>query len=132
VTLEESKQRCEAHLANKGQDHRHALQQRQVVDELQQLKEKLAEGLQRCSWEDRRTIVELLVEKIEVTEDTLRVHYIVPLDTPRSRASGRSEPQDPPTEPKHGLCRPCRRGRARVRDRARAAALPRARLVYFV
>ena len=37
--------------------------QRRVVDELRQLKERLHQGLERCSWEDRRAIVELLRRK---------------------------------------------------------------------
>jgi site-specific DNA recombinase len=108
--LEESKQQCEASLAKWQSDQRHALQQGQVVDELRQLKEQLREGLQRCTWEDRRRIVELLVEKIEVTEDKLRVHYIVPLGAYPGGARRHAEPLDRAGKPEGGLCRPCPRG----------------------
>jgi site-specific DNA recombinase len=91
--LEEAKQRCQANVAQLEQQHEHALAQRRVVDELEQLKERLHHGLERCTWEDRRAIIELLVEKIEVAEPNLRVHYIVPLGTAGQRS------QDPGAMP---------------------------------
>src|SRR5262249_1825108 len=77
------------------------------------LKERLERGLERCSWDDRREIVSLLVDKVEVVEAKLRVHYIVPL------GRGPQPPGTPPLAgpaestnekrdgPRHGLLQPC-------------------------
>jgi site-specific DNA recombinase len=89
--LEESKRQCQERIAQAEQEHQQAHAQQHVVDELRQLKERLHRGLERCTWEDRRAIVELLVEKVEVAEPKLVVHYIVPL----GRGSG--SPPAPPT-----------------------------------
>jgi site-specific DNA recombinase len=123
--LEEGKQQCEASLAKWQNDQRQALHQRQVVDELQQLKEQLREGLQRCGWEDRRAIVQLLVEKIEVTEHKLQVHYVVPLDAHPSGADGHGrtgELKGGTGERNGGLCRPCPRGRTIARGSTGASS----------
>ncbi|WP_437332150.1 recombinase family protein [Sorangium sp. So ce394] len=115
--LDESKQQCEARLAQGQHDQRRALQQREVVDELRQLKERLRRGLERCTWEDRRAIVELLVEKVEVTTTMLRVHYIVPLDLHGSGAGGHGDARHRTDRPKGKLCRPCPRGHAHAHER---------------
>jgi site-specific DNA recombinase len=105
--LEESKHHGESLLATWRDDRSQALQRRNVIDELRQLQEQLRDGLARCTWEDRRAIVELLVEKIVVTETKLQVHYIVPLEPSASRPSGRGGTLPPATEPSGGLCQPC-------------------------
>jgi site-specific DNA recombinase len=99
--LEQSKQHLQASIAQTEQEHQQALARRHVVDELRQLKERLHRGLERCSWEDRRAIVELLIEKIEVAEPHLRVHYIVPLGTSGHGSSGSGTPSTstPPERP---------------------------------
>ena len=93
--LEESKQQCQARIADAERDHEQALAQRHVADEIRDLKERLRHGLERCSWEDRRAIVELLVEKVEVAEPTLRVHYVVPLGRGPQSSGAPSEPTEP-------------------------------------
>jgi site-specific DNA recombinase len=124
--LEETTQRCEAKLAELEQQHRHALAQRRVVDELEQLKLRLHKGLERCTWEDRRAIVELLIEKIEVAEPNLRVHYIVPLGTSAQRSHDPGATPISPVKmgrpgtaqaagPGSGLYQPCPRGGERSR-----------------
>jgi len=125
--LEESKQQCEARLEKGLINQQQALHQREIVDELRHLKEQLSQGLRRCEWEDRRAIVELLVEKIEVTETTLRVHYLVPLGRPGtgSGANGQGGLRRRTTGTKGSLCRPCPHARAAARGASlRSAALP--------
>ncbi|WP_437660371.1 recombinase family protein [Sorangium sp. So ce1182] len=114
--LEESKKQCEARLTKGQREQRRALQQRDIVDELQRLKEQLRRGLERCAWEDRRAIVELLVDKIEVTSTTLCVHYIVPLDLHGAGTSGRGEPRRRTDGPKSIPCRPCPRAHAHAHE----------------
>jgi site-specific DNA recombinase len=109
--LEESKQQCQVRIAQAERQHQQAHAQQHVVDELRQLKERLRRGLERCTWEDRRAIVELLVEKVEVAAPKLVVHYIVPL----GRAGLPSAPPPITAEPNSekaaqlssGLYQPC-------------------------
>jgi len=79
--LDESKQQCQARIERAEREHDQALAERHVADEIRHLKERLRRGLERCSWEDQREIVTLLVEKVDVAEPNLNlvVHYIVPL-----------------------------------------------------
>ena len=124
--FEENKQKCQARIAHAERQYQQAHAQQQVVDELRQLKERLHRGLERCTWEDRRAIVELLVEKVEVAAPKLVVHYIVPLGragTPPmlppstepnsgnpTQLSGETEPNsEKAAQPSGGLCRPCPR-----------------------
>ena len=116
-----SKQRSQRQLTELERQHDQALAQHRVVDELQQLKERLRRGLERCTWDDRRAIVELLIEKIEADEPNLKVHYIVPLGT----SDGRSSPVpsvraatpacDGAGGPGGTLCQPCPRDGGRER-----------------
>jgi hypothetical protein len=113
--IEESQGQCQEHLAQAEHEHQQARAQQHVVNELRQLKERLHRGLERCTWEDRRAIVELLVEKVEVAEPKVVVHYIVPLG--RSGLGPGSLPPSPtmtaePTGektvgPSSGFCEPC-------------------------
>ena len=109
--LEEHRKDCEAQIAQADRERDHALGQQQVVDELQHLKERLRHGLERCTFQDRRAIVELLVEKVEVADPVLRIHYFVPLG---STGRGSQGPTQPPSgqagEPGRGLFEPCPRG----------------------
>jgi site-specific DNA recombinase len=119
--LDEGKLKCQANIARIEQQHQQAQARQHVVDELRGLKERLQRGLERCNWEDRREIVELLIERVDVTESKLVVHYIVPLnrsDTP---------PTAPPTvepggkgadDPSGVSCQPCQRGLARCAARS--------------
>jgi site-specific DNA recombinase len=130
--LEENKQRCQARAAQAERQYQQAHARQQVVDELRQLKERLRRGLERCTWEDRRAIVELLVEKVVVAEPKLVVHYIVPLGragtpptpTPSTepissnftRSNGGAElTSEQAAQPSAGLCRPCPRTLAHAR-----------------
>lgn len=91
--LEESKQQCQARIARSEHANEQALAERRVIDEVKDLKARLRQGLERCSWQDRREIVTLLVERIDVEESTVRVHYIVPL------GRGSLPPGTPPAAP---------------------------------
>ena len=116
--LEESRQQCQARIAQTDQQHERALAQRRVVDELRELKIRLHSGLERCSWEDRREIVSMLVDKVEVADAKLRVHYIVPLG--RGPQSSGTPPSAGPSESggeqangsSRGLFEPCPRDHA--------------------
>jgi site-specific DNA recombinase len=128
--LEESKQQCQARIAQAEREYAQALTQRRVVDELRDLKERLQRGLERCSWQDRRDIVNLLVDKIEVVADKLRVHYIVPLGhEPQSPRTPPHAPETAPFKPGSertneqgsGLFEPCRREDDHDHDHDRAA-----------
>ena len=120
--LEQSQQQCDARLAQAEQQHQRAHAQQHVVDDLRKLKERLQRGLERCTWEDRRAIVELLVEKVEVAAPALRVHYIVPL----GRTGKPSAPPATPAEPDgketaqlgSSLLSPCPRHRDEGPDKA--------------
>jgi site-specific DNA recombinase len=113
--LEEAKRQCEERRVQAERNHQQVLAQRDVIDEVRQLKERLHHGLERCTWEDRRAIVELLVEKVEVAPPKLRVHYIVPLGTSgRETRAGRipSESSKGTAKPNGGFYQPCPDGHA--------------------
>jgi len=114
--LEESKQKCQANSARIEQQHQRAHAQRHVVDELRGLKDRLQRGLDRSGWEDRRAIVELLVERVDVGESKLVVHYVVPLSrsgTPSATPSTKAQPGGQEAdEPSGALCQPCARQQA--------------------
>ena len=129
--LDETKSKCQATLARLEQQHQEAQMRGHVIDELRGLRERLQRGLDRCSWEDRRAIVELLIERVDVAEAKLVVHYIVPLSRPGT-------PSMPPPTAQPGskgaggsgatLCQPCQRQQAVItarvskrRDRGRDA-----------
>ena len=120
--LEENRQQCDARCAQAAQQRERAHAQQHVVDDLRQLKERLQRGLERCTWEDRRAIVELLVDKVEVAAPTLRVHYIVPLGR-SGRAAAPPTTAEPDgqkeAEPSSGLLSPCSRHRDEVADKTR-------------
>ncbi|APR81120.1 DNA invertase [Minicystis rosea] len=119
--LEEAKQRCHRELTELEHRHDQALTQRRVVDEIQQLRERLHQGLERCTWDDRRAIVGLLIEKIEVDEPNLRVHYVVPLGTSGGCSAPVSSEQtatpacDGAGRVDGSLCQPCPRDGGRER-----------------
>ena len=130
--LEESKRKCQASVARIDQQHQQAQARRHVVDELRGLKERLQRGIERCDWEDRRAIVELLIERVDVGESKLVVHYIVPLT--RSGTPSTAPPTVEPGgtgagEPSRGLCQPCQRQRAEAGAGTEPGYLPRAPLV---
>jgi site-specific DNA recombinase len=113
--LDETKLKGQATLARLEQQHQQAQARGHVVDELRGLKERLQRGLDRCGWEDRRAIVELLVERVDVAEAKLVVHYIVPLSRPGtpSIAPPAAEPGGKGASgPGGGLCQPCQREQA--------------------
>jgi site-specific DNA recombinase len=125
--LDETKRKCQATLTHLEQQHQQAQAQGHVIDELRGLKERLQRGLDRCGWEDRRAIVELLVERVDVADAKLVVHYIVPLS--RSGTPSRAPPTAEPGGkgagvPGGALCQPCQREQAAARgsqpDDARA------------
>jgi site-specific DNA recombinase len=103
--------------------------QQNVVTHLEELRERLARGAERCSWADKRRIVELLVEKVEVEGPELKVHYVVELEPPTGGRVTATSNEERPAESGVGttsstLCQPCNHEGSRSRRQHGSSTLP--------
>ena len=108
IELEELKERREkiaqqrealtAQYEQRAQLRRQALQAREVLEDLEAFCGRINARLDDAAFEEKQAILQLLIERIIVGEDTLEIHHVIPLHGP----SG--DPKGPPVPPNLRLC----------------------------
>jgi site-specific DNA recombinase len=77
--LEEQRQHHVRRLEELAEAGRRQLRQHAAIQDIESLCARIRDGLDRCAFEDRRAIVQLLIERVDVGDGELSIHYVVPL-----------------------------------------------------
>ncbi len=77
-----------AHYEQQAQLRRQASQARGVLEDLQAFCGRINARLEDATFEEKQSILQLLIERIIVGEDTLEIRHIIPLDGPSRVPSG--------------------------------------------
>ena len=73
---------------------RQTAQAREVVKDLQAFCERISTRIEEATFEEKQSILQLLIERIIVGEDTLEIRHVIPLDGPLGNSK---DPLRPPT-----------------------------------
>ena len=71
-----------------AQLRRQAVQAREVLEDLETFCQRIDARLEDATFEEKQSILQLLIERIIVGEDTLEIRHIIPLDGPPRRSRG--------------------------------------------
>jgi site-specific DNA recombinase len=73
---------------------RQTAQAREVLKDLQAFCERISTRIEEATFEEKQSILQLLIERIIVGEDTLEIRHVIPLDGPLGNSK---DPLRPPT-----------------------------------
>jgi site-specific DNA recombinase len=76
------------HYDQQAQLRRQAVQAREVLEDLETFCRRIDARLEDATFEEKQSILQLLIERIIVGEDTLEIRHIIPLDGPPRRSRG--------------------------------------------
>src|SRR3712207_2058232 len=71
-----------------AQLRRQAIQAREVLEDLKTFCRRINARLEEATFEEKQAILQLLIERIIVGEDTLEIRHIIPLDGPLWNSRG--------------------------------------------
>ena len=77
-----------------AQLRRQAAQAREVLEDLQAFCRRIDARLGDATFEEKQAILQLLIERIIVGEDTLEIRHVIPLDGPPRRSRGSLAPPE--------------------------------------
>ena len=80
------------HYDQQAQLRRQAVQAREVLEDLRTFCRRIDARLDDATFEEKQAILQLLIERIIVGEDTLEIRYIIPLDGPPRNSKGSAAP----------------------------------------
>ena len=80
------------HYEQQAQLRRQALQAREVLENLQAFCQRVDARLDEATFEEKQAILQLLIERIIVGEDTLEIRHVIPLDGPPRNSMGSTVP----------------------------------------
>jgi site-specific DNA recombinase len=81
-----------AHYEQQTQLRRQAVQAREVLEDLQAFCPRVDARLDDATFEEKQAILQLLIERIIVGEDTLEIRYVIPLDGPPRNSMSSTAP----------------------------------------
>ena len=76
------------HYDQQAQLRRQAAQAREVLEDLKTFCRRINARLDDATFEEKQSILQLLIERIIVGEDTLEIRHVIPLDGPPRRSRG--------------------------------------------
>jgi site-specific DNA recombinase len=77
-----------------AQLRRRAAQAREVLEDLQVFCRRIDARLDEAAFEEKQAILQLLIERIIVGEDTLEIRHVIPLDGPPRNSMGSAAPPE--------------------------------------
>jgi site-specific DNA recombinase len=92
--LAQRRKSLQAHYEQQAQLRQQAAQAREVLEDLETFCRRINARLDDATFEEKQSILQLLIERIIVGEDTLEIRHIVPLDGPPRRSKGSAAPPD--------------------------------------
>ncbi len=90
-------QRCKAlrtQYEQQAQLRRQAAQARETLEDLKAFCRQINARLDAAAFEEKQSILQLLIERIIVGEDTLEIRHVIPLDGPPRNSRGYAEPPE--------------------------------------
>jgi hypothetical protein len=81
-----------AHYEQQAQLRRQAAQAREVLEDLKTFCRRINARLEEAAFEEKQAILQLLIERIIVGEDTLEIRHVIPLDDPPRNSRGSLAP----------------------------------------
>jgi site-specific DNA recombinase len=81
-----------AHYEQQTQLRRQAVQAREVLEDLQAFCQRVDARLDDATFEEKQAILQLLIERIIVGEDTLEIRHVIPLDGPPRNSMSSTAP----------------------------------------
>jgi site-specific DNA recombinase len=82
----------QAHYEQQAQLRQQAAQARAVLKDLETFCRRINARLEDATFEEKQSILQLLIERIIVGEDTLEIRHVIPLDGPPRRSRGSAAP----------------------------------------
>ena len=83
-----------AHYDQQAQLRRQAAQAREVLEDLKTFCRRINARLDDATFEEKQSILQLLIERIIVGEDTLEIRHVIPLDGPPRSSKGFAGPPE--------------------------------------
>lgn len=77
-----------------AQLRRQAAQAREVLEDLKSFCRRIDARLEDATFEEKQAILQLLIERIIVGEDTLEIRHVIPLDGPPRNSTGSTAPPE--------------------------------------
>jgi site-specific DNA recombinase len=77
---------------------RQAAEAREILENLEAFRGRISARLEEATFEEKQTILQLLIERVIVGEDALEIRHVIPLHGPPR------DPKDPPGPPNLRLC----------------------------
>jgi len=90
--LEERRQTLRHHHEQERQRQRHAAHAQDVLDDLRSFCDRIQSRLTNASFEEKQSILQLLIERIIVGDDTLEIRHVIPLRNPGQPPTGPAPP----------------------------------------
>jgi site-specific DNA recombinase len=84
----------QAHYDQQAQLRRQAAQAREVLEDLETFCRRINARLDDATFEEKQAILQLLIERIIVGEDTLEIRHVIPLDGPPRRSRDSAAPPE--------------------------------------
>jgi hypothetical protein len=84
-----------AHYDQQAQLRRQAAQAREMLEDLKTFCGRINARLDDATFEEKQSILQLLIERIIVGEDTLEIRHVIPLDGPPRTSRGTLAPPEP-------------------------------------
>ena len=82
------------HYEQQAQLRQQAAQAREVLEDLETFCRRINARLDDATFEEKQSILQLLIERIIVGEDTLEIRHVIPLDDPPRRSRGSAAPPE--------------------------------------
>jgi site-specific DNA recombinase len=82
------------HYDQQAQLRRQAAQAREVLEDLKTFCRRIDARLDDAAFEEKQAILQLLIERIIVGEDTLEIRHVIPLDGPPRNSKGPAAPPE--------------------------------------
>ena len=98
VKIAQQREALTAQYQQRAQLRRQAAQVREVLEDLEAFCGRINARLEDATFEEKQAILQLLIERIIVGEDTLEIRHVIPLHGPPG------DPQGPPDPPNLRLC----------------------------
>jgi site-specific DNA recombinase len=98
VKIAQRREALRTQYEQQAQLRRQATQAREVLEDLKTFCRRINAQLEDATFQEKQAILQLLIERIIVGEDTLEIRHVIPLDGPPRNSTGSAAP------PGSGLC----------------------------
>ena len=92
VKIAQRRKAMKEHYEQQAQLRQQASQAREVLEDLKTFCRRINARLDDATFEEKQSILQLLIERIIVGEDTLEIRHVIPLDGPPRGSSGSVAP----------------------------------------